>query len=258
MEWLDGPASLGYLQGGVSQIVWTQSPRLEQTKENKWHVYPRSKLLNKSAPSTQPGAPQFSTRGTSQRILTHIAGFFLFKRHFSTNNLIDDHGVRKNVHLRQGRIFQHISQKDLSPPSVVFGANLTVTLVISILPKWSEFCQPIRISPPQTHLLIICGPFPHLRGHPMLGASQSKPAIQSCTNWWLFRLKYVKSSHWMFGDVWCSRHHIGICSWQLKTTEVEMTFSADPVDPSPTTKPSPSHRLLVQSSVPTRLLVALA
>ena len=132
---------------GVSQIVWTQSPRLEQTKENKWHVYPRSKLLNKSAPSTQHGAPAFSTRGTSQRILTHIAGFFLFKRHFSTNNLIDDHGVRKNVHLRQGRTFQHISQKDLSPPSVSFSgvwSEVTlVTLVTSILPKFSpNFASP--------------------------------------------------------------------------------------------------------------------
>jgi hypothetical protein len=96
----------------------------------------------------------------------------------------------------------------------------------------------------------------------MLGASQSKPDARlskAAPTDGFFRLKYVKSSHGMFGDVWCSSHHIGICSWQLKTTEVEMTFSvADPVDPSPTTKPSPSHRLLVQSSVPTRLLVALA
>ena len=107
-------------------------------------------MLNKSAPSTQRGAPAFSTRGTSQRILTHIGGFFLFKRHFSTNNLIDDHGVRKNIHLRQGRTFQQIPQKDLSPPSVL-GANPTVT---SILPKLSEIRQPKNLPPgaPSHHI----------------------------------------------------------------------------------------------------------
>ena len=86
-----------------------------------------------------------------------------------------------------------------------------------------------RISP-QAHLLIISGPSPHLRRHPMLGASQSQPdsglSKQNCTNWWFFRLKYVKFSL----DVW------GGCvvlkkppHWYLQLAVVEDDRSRDDV-----------------------------
>lgn len=38
---------------------------------------------------------------TSQSIFSHICWFLLFKWHFSTNNLIDDHGIGEYIHLKE-------------------------------------------------------------------------------------------------------------------------------------------------------------
>ena len=113
------------------------------------------------------------TRGTSQRILPHIGGFFLFKGYFSTHDLVDDHSVRENIHLGQGPRGPRGLGGPRGPkePESGLGANPTGTSLTS--------CRndPNVKQNSQAHLFIICGPSPHLRRHPMLGASRSQAQV---------------------------------------------------------------------------------